>query len=315
MTSTGGLDLREYITTGLRLTAKTVRDYVLIDPLPWPNSISAREEQQADQFAALPLSHPMKHTLLLPLQYLSSSADHLTAAAAIIDAPDTIMALFTVLRTQVAGASYAAFVGDPTIGFKERVRRMLNVELESRTEQMRLIGRTSPERIDHYDRLDQERKNIKSAAAKLGWKVVGEDTPKDKAWPKDWFVTPQDKEMNVVKALLQEQDVPNGANVTMYRYLSGVTHVQPHGLRSLIIREHSVTNGDGSALAAIGVTAQALLTLGLASVGALSVAMDRCAALYGWPVEPWQRDVVPFLSDVRTKLGVGPEPSGVVLLG
>ncbi len=49
-----------------------------------------------------------------------------------------------------------------------------------------------------------------------------------------------------------------------------------------------------------------LVTLAMTSVGVLTIAMDKCIGLYGWPAHRWQRDVTPIFNDLRSALGLPP---------
>lgn len=286
--------------------AAAVRYYIRLPPEPWPDSISAREQAREDEFVALPMRHPMVHTQVAPLQYLGSAQDHLTAMAAAVRTPLTVMASLTLLRTLLVGAANAAYLADPKIDAHERVRRALNFYLESLTEQMRLFGRDDPLSVAEYDRLEQRRKEIKAGAKQLGWTVRGNDTPKATALPKPWHIEPKPAEMTLLNDLLVDVMADGKVGHTLYRWLSATSHVQPHALLGLINKEHSVSQGDGSTMAAIGMDGNLLLTLSLIATGSLTLAMDRCIGLYGWSSERWRRDVVPLVNDLRTALGVPP---------
>jgi hypothetical protein len=299
----------------LDLVAAAVHDYKTTEAAPWPDSISARELAEERDFLALPRKHPMMDTQLAPRQYLGSAADHLTAFAAVIRAPHTVMALLTLLRTQIVGAAYAAYVAEPDIGARERVRRWLNVHLDSLTEQMRLVGRDDAESAEHYDELEQRRRDVKSGAHQLGWTIAGNDTPKSKAWPVDWCIKPRPTEMDLVNDLLSGVDAPGKTGKTLYRFLSATTHAQPHALLALIDSETARSHGDGSATVSTRLDGHSLLVWAMVATGSLTVAIDKCCRLYGWPPERWIRDVVSFFNDIRSQLGVPQLTRGVRLLG
>jgi hypothetical protein len=292
--------------------ASVVRDYIELEEKPWPESISSRERACEADYAALPLDHPIVHTLLMPRQYLGSSEDHLVAIAAAIRTPRTVMATLTLLRTQVVGAAYAVYLADPRIDQRERVRRAMNVYLDSTTEQMRLIG---PRDANEYDQLAERRRQVTVAARALGW-TVNRPASSRSGWPKDWWIgTTPPTEMAMVEAMLGDVVSQDRLGHTLYRYLCSVSHVQPHGLLSFIDRERSVSRGDGSAVATVGMDGRLLMTLALVATGSLTIAMDKCVALYGWPPAMWRGKVLPILNDLRTGLGVPPVTRGVPLLG
>lgn len=317
MTSDEYAPPREFVELARRLdlVAAAVHDYKITAAAPWPDSVSAREFAEERDFRALPRKHPMVDTHLAPRQYLGSAADHLTAFAAVIRAPHTVMALLTLLRTQIVGTAYAAYVAEPEIGARERVRRWLNIHLDSLTEQMRLIGRGDAESAQHYDELEQRRRDIKSGAHRLGWTVAGNDTPKSKGWPADWCIKPCPTEMELVENLLSGVEAPGKAGKTLYRFLSATTHAQPHALLAVIDPGTARSHGDGSAIVSTRLDGHSLLVWAMVATGGLTVAMDKCCRLYGWPPDTWIRDVVPFFTDLRTQLGIPQPPHGVTLLG
>jgi len=157
--------------------AATVRGYLRTDPAPWPISISAREQAQEQDFKALPFAHPMKHVQLAPLQYLGTAQDHLTAIAAVTRTPLTVMAHLTLMRTQIVATANAAYLANPQIDMRERVRRVLNDYLDSTTEQMRLIGCRAAEDKAEFNRLEQRRRDVVRGAKQLGWRATSPEAP------------------------------------------------------------------------------------------------------------------------------------------
>lgn len=56
----------------------------------------------------------------------------------------------------MVAAGIACYVADPPIDTKERVRRAVNIELESATEMMRLLQVRYPEQLERYDQRRRE---------------------------------------------------------------------------------------------------------------------------------------------------------------
>jgi len=287
--------------------AAVVGAYLELDPSPWPDSISSRERAREQEFDALPFEHPMVHVQLAPLQYLAVSQDHLTAIAAVVRTPLTVMAQLTLLRTQLIAAAWASYMADPSIDARERVRRSMNAYLESTTEQMRLAGREGDENAGEFDRLDRHRRDVIRGAKQLGWHTSTPESPKLKPWPKDWWIGDKPpKEMTLLGSMLGDARLNDRVGHTLYRYLSATSHAQPHALAWFVNREQTVSRGDGSAIAGIGMDSRMLVTLAMTSVGALTIAMDTCVGLYGWPAHRWQRDVIPVFNGFRSTLGLPP---------
>lgn len=285
--------------------AAAVRHYLTLDPKPWPDSICSRERAREDEFADLPFDHPVVYTELAPLQYLGSAQDHLIALAATIRTPRTVMASFVLLRTLIVGAAYAAYIADPKIDLRERVRRAMNAYLDSTTEQMRLMSdETDPAELAEFTRLQERRRDLAAGARTLGWSVNRPEASKAAGgWPKDWWIGDKPlTEMRLLGNILDGFEASDGPSRALYRWLSASSHVQPHALLAFVNRAHTTSRGDGSALAAIGMDGQLLVLLGLTATGALTIAMDRCVGLYGWPQERWQTEVIPIFRGLRSAL-------------
>lgn len=287
--------------------AATVGAYSELDPSPWPDSISSRERAREQEFEPLPFEHPMAHVQLAPLQYLAVSQDHLTAIAAVVRTTGTVMAPLTLQRTQLIAAGWASYIADPSIEARERVRRTMNAYLESTTEQMRMVGCDDEESAKGFDQLDRCRREVIRGAKQLGWRANMPETPKLKARPKDWWIGDKPPtEMALLDSMLGDTTLNDRVGHTLYRYLSATSHAQPHALAWFVDREQIVSRGDGSAIAPIRMDERMLVTLAMTSVGVLTIAMDKCIGLYGWPAHRWQRDVTPIFNDLRSALGLPP---------
>jgi len=60
---------------------------------------------------------------------------------------------------------------------------------------------------------------------------------------------------------------------------------------------------------------RSLITMAFAAVTALTMVIDRGITYYGWSPAVWRAEVVPFVTELRTELGVPATPSGIQLLG
>lgn len=286
-------------------SAEAVREYTRLDALPWPDSVASREKLRNSEFADIPFKHPAAHAVLSPLHFLGSAQDHLIAFAAILRTPRTVMALLTVMRTQLVGSAMAAYLGDPTIGLEERMRRVINVELDSQTEQMRLLIGVPGAAAD-FAALAERRKRLAAAAKKRpGWHVNQPESPKAKPWPKDWWIAPEPlPEGRLIDQLIGGLQSNDRSGVMLYRFLCATSHVQPHGLHGFIDKARAISRDDGSSLVTVGLDGRTVATLALLAIGGLTVALDKCARLYGWPVEPWAQRIKPLFDDLRRSLGI-----------
>lgn len=302
----------EWLTLANKLedVAACVRDYVLLPSAPWPDSPRAREVAQENDFAALPFAHPMAEVQTAALHALSSSADHLTAFAAITRTPQTVFALLTVLRTQLVGASLASYLSDPAVDVRERVRRVMNSELQARTEQMRLlVGGGSVLRHSEFERLNSSRHQITDAARVLGYLVGSPPRVNTRGWPNDCWIggkgdePPGDAEL--VSLVMDGAQASPGQSLgrTTYRYLCATAHVQRHGLLGFIsTNQSSATEEDGVVSTAITLDGSRLILFAAMAVGALTMAMRHCCAHYGWSPRRWARISLPLLEELQPQL-------------
>lgn len=286
------------MAAALNGVAGTLRTYLQTPPAAWPDSIVARERAREDEFARLPRTHPVMDATIQPLMYLGSSQDHLTALAATMCTEGTVMAYMTLLRTQLVGAGCARYLADPKIELRERMRRWINVHLDSLTEQMHLVGADD---VPAFEALSDERKAIVDGARALGWSPIVAPSPMNR-WPKDWYVGDKPLgEGELIDRVLPQSDKTRIGH-RLYRLLSATSHVQPHGMLSFINQELVKSHGDGSATARVGMDGRTLSALALCAVGSLTVAMQSCFVLYGWDSELWDRNVIPLLRDLRSAL-------------
>jgi hypothetical protein len=200
---------------------------------------------------------------------------------------------------------------DPKTDLRERMRRAMNAYLDSTTEQMRLMsGETDPEGRAEFIRLQQRRHDVAAAARTLDWSVIRpESTKAASSWPKDWWIGDKPPtEMALLGKILADAGTSDRPSRTLYRWLSASSHVQPHALVAFVQREHTLSRDDESAIAAMGMDGQLLTIFALTATGSLSVALDRCVSLYGWPKQRWQSDVVPIFNGFRAALGMSTRP-------
>lgn len=299
-------DIYLRIADQLSLVASTLATYMRTDPKPWPECVAARERVREQEFAELPYEHPVAHAHVAPIQYLTSSQDHLQALAAALRTPDVVLALLTLLRTQLVAAAFAIHLTDPLIGLRERIRRSLNADLQSLTEKMFLAGRGDAEAVAWYDDLERRRVEIKAAAHKLGWVVKGEQTPKRTARPKVWGIEPIATEMGLIDAIFADNDDKIG--LTLYRLLSASSHAQPHGLAFLIDRDNVTSLGDGTAFGRAALSHEMATMFALSATTAVTLAVSNGVQFYGWPAEQWKTTVVPIVDELREILGVPRSP-------
>lgn len=272
-------DIYLRIADQLSLVASTLATYMQTDPKPWPECVAARERVREQEFAELPYEHPVAHAHVAPIQYLTSSQDHLLALAAALRTPDVVLAPLTLLRTQLVAAAFAIHLTDPAIDLRERIRRSLNADLQSLTEKMFLAGRGDAEAVAWYDDLERRRA---------------------------WGIEPIATEDRVDQAHLAENDDKLG--LTLYRLLSASSHAQPHGLAFLIDRDNVTSLGDGTALGRAALSLEMTTMFALSAATAVTLAVSNGVQFYGWPPDQWRATVVPIVDELRGILGIPRSP-------
>lgn len=236
----------------------------------------------------------MTTALAHPMMALGQAVDHLTALAAVVRTERTALAMHTVIRPILVAAGIACYVADPTIDTQERVRRAVNIELQSATEMMRLLQVRYPEQLERYDR---RRREIVKGARQI-WKRV--NVPEAKKGRKgrvqvlDWYVgdRPPPGDMGFVRIAHTYVAAEKIADV-VYRLMSAAAHAQPHALLTFLRRDQAEYHELGYAAAPLGTSTRALMIWLLAPTTALWGAVVNCTELYGWDPERWRTVAIP----------------------
>jgi hypothetical protein len=267
--------------------AAVIQRYLERDPLWKQDSTAGLEKGREQEFAGLPFKEPVSTALVHPTMALGQAVDHLTALAAVVRTERTALAMHTLIRPILVASGTASYVlGAPDLG--ERMRRVMNIELDSATEMMHLLQDRYPKQFARYD---QRRRDIATAARRL-WKHIA--TPEGKGGQvRDWYVGNKPPgDMAFVREALAHVQAEEIAD-TLYRLMSASTHAQPHALLTFIGGQEAAHHPLGYAAAPIRISEKDLLTWLLAPTTALWGAIEKCIRLYGWDPEPWQTTAIP----------------------
>jgi hypothetical protein len=246
------------------------------------------------EFLVFPRTHPMVDASLTPGMYMSSSLDHLRAMAAVIEAPGVVMALLTVLRTQLIGSAWAHYTAEPGITSEERLRRWVNIHLDSLTEQMRFHGADAPE----FSRINAERKEFEKGARKLHW-TTSASSPESR-WPKDWCVTPMPPKESSIIARVVPRSQQDRLGKMLYSYLCATVHVKPHGYVGFLQSDSAVDLGDGRlGNVGLGMPLGRIAMLTATGMLAITAAMQNLCPYYGLPLDEWQTRTQPLFTEFR----------------
>lgn len=274
--------------------ADVLRRYLEQDPIWTDTSKAASDKAQEAQFSSLPFEHPMSTALAHPVMALGQAVDHLTALAAVVRTERTALAMHTVSRPILVAAGIACYIADPAIDTQERVRRAVNIELESATEMMRLLQVRYPEQLERYDR---RRREIVKGARQI-WKRVNAPEAKKARTGRvqvlDWYVgdRPPPGDMGFVRIAHTYVAAEEIADV-VYRLMSASTHAQPHALLTFLRQDQAEYHELGYAAAPLGTSTRALMIWLLAPTTALWGAVANCTELYGWDSQPWRTVAIP----------------------
>jgi hypothetical protein len=220
-----------------------------------PTSQAQSELLSEGLYSALPMQHPLVTVLLQPLQALGQGADHFRATAAIIRTPYTLLSLLTVMRTAIVASGIAYYLADPRVDVRERVRRSLNVDLESSSELMNFFQPGN----EGFDRHRQRREDIAKGARALKFKV-SDNLPRKgaKHWPK-WYHPPKPPgDMEFAGMSFVASGLPETGDA-LFRLLSAAVHAQPHALTSLLRLDHAVRTMPGQLTVPLAVDGQRLI--------------------------------------------------------
>lgn len=273
--------------------ADVLRRYLELNPIWTDTSLAASDKTREDQFSSLPFQHPMSTALAHPVMALGQAVDHLAALAAIVRTERTALAMHTVIRPILVAAGIACYVADPAIDTKERMRRAVNIELQSDTEMMHLCEGRYPKQLEQYDR---RRREIVKGARQI-WRVNAPESKKPKKGRVrvlDWYVgdRPSPGDMGFVRKAHSYVAAEEIADV-VYRLMSASTHAQPHALLTFLQRDQAEYHELGYAAAALGTSTRALMIWLLAPTTALWGAVVNCTELYAWDPQPWRSVAIP----------------------
>jgi hypothetical protein len=189
-----------------------------------------------------------------------------------------------LVRTSLESAARSAFLLDPVIDQRERVRRWINERLDSLMEGTRLV-----QDIDGDDAAAEAAKQLEQMR----------DLQPDK---RGWIPTPylglKRPSTQAVIELLESQS--DGTGKTMHRWMSGMIHGADHGLMSLaLVDEAKDGTGPGMAAVPVGVSALKLATWLAPAITAAETTAQRLVAAQGRDRSEWDAVAQPVLRQFR----------------
>lgn len=254
-----------------RSLMKYVDAFTLDDPSePWKSHSSAAIEVGSDEFADVWGSAPVRDAWQLGIYWrIQSGLQHLRGLAHLLVTDDTDAPRFTVARGAVEAFALAFYLAEPRIGTRERVRRYMNVKLESaNAARMHMqtqvaMGSRSAEDIVG---IEDEVSDIHRSAERHGMPPRRGRGNYAATYLGD---TPLPTIMERCDACLAFGDgVPSGLGRIGYRTLSAVAHASEHGLDPLVgiygPDDGRADTGDSAAV--VGYKVQSALWAGMGTV-------------------------------------------------
>ncbi|MFJ4633554.1 hypothetical protein [Streptomyces sp. NPDC088847] len=238
----------------------------------------ASGECQRDTLAGSWGSHPVRDANITPLSSVFVMFDHLDSLGTLFRSPGGITASHTIARATLDIAIGPWFLLEPEIGERERVRRYMNLRLQSLKEQTHLeSGADSTEIRDHAkDRI----RLILEAARAHRFEVRRE---RDKYSPP--FLGDQMPRTTSLASQIIAPEVPV-LGPLFWRLGSAVTHGQQHGITMFFERtDQLVDSAHGDAAVRMQASSQdTALRCGGAPLAAIAV-LQRLFAQYGWDTD------------------------------
>jgi hypothetical protein len=145
------------LARGLAGFSAALRSMLNDHRLPAPGS-PADTEAAGEPFAGEWGAAPSRDVFATVLLNTWSAVDHLAATACVLQARTAIAAPYTLVRAATEASTVAAYVTEPRIGPRERLRRNMNRHLEGLGEDINLLtpfGTAAARVTQHQDRIAQ----------------------------------------------------------------------------------------------------------------------------------------------------------------
>lgn len=259
----------------------------------------ADEECKRDTFAGAWGAQPVRDANIAPLAAVSAALDHLDSLGVLFKSPAGITASHTIARAALDIAIGPWFLLEPGIGERERVRRYMNLRLQSLKEQMQLETGASSTAIRQH--AEGRISLIIDAARVHGFEVRRE---------RDRYKPPHlGAQMPSTTSLASEIVAPNVPvlGALFWRLGSAVAHGQQHGLTMFFERiDQPVQPTHGDVAAQMQASPKdTALRCGGAPLAAISM-LQRLYTQYGWPTDRLKTAVSDIISTWQAIADVRP---------
>lgn len=305
--SSGHLVPAEFQTLAKELAtiAWLLNDYLRETDVDVRDSQVASEYAQETDYCDANFADPVLHVLMQAQHGLIVAADHLLGLAACIVAEDVVLASFSLLRPIVTAAGTTYHLLDPEISLRERLRRGVNLELDSVREQLNSIDRQSS--AEMWQRTADARDRYLTWGGDHGF---GQDAKKERYGEKRSWLTeetslrPPPSDMKLADDVLSAMG-DGGLGRTAYRFASSFVHAQGHAL-TLFRPAPDQFDPQTPDEVPLGLSFSDLVTWLTVAVVAVHLASARSGRYFGWDLRLWTETTPPILA--RWTAAMAPDP-------
>jgi hypothetical protein len=280
----------------VRAIARLLNEYLRETDVDPPGSPAEAESALTAEFTDDQFYNPVQHVALRGHHALIAAVDHMLGVAACIEAEDVVFATVSLVRPIVTAAGMSYHIFEPGIDVRERLRRGLNVELESVREQLNSFDRKSAPDAWEEIAITRHRYIVWGRAHGYERQRRKERFGEARYWLVDGDrANPAPSDMKLAKDVLAE--VGDGElGHTVYRFASAFIHSQSHAF-SFFLRAAMQYDPQVPDVVPLGISLQDLTTWLMVAVFAVRTAVARCGAYFAWDLAKWETVVGPILAD------------------
>lgn len=234
-------------------------------------------------------------------------SDHLLGAAACLRAPHVLYSVFTLSRAALESAAGAWYLLDPACDERERVRRWLNEQLHSLTEEHSLAaGLGDPPAVAvAQERMDRARA-ILTAATRHGFTAHNATLRPGKSGRilTPYLGSPRPSAMAMIDLLPSSRTTA----YTAYRWMSAKVHPNHAGLASLLVVDQAQDHRlPGMSTVPIGIDLYRLVVLTAPALAGADTIAQQLIQAKGLNPGPWNQIAQPVLRQWRDWLRAAEE--------
>lgn len=219
--------------------------------------------------------------------YFMLATDHLRAVAALTLTDRIVMAQFTAARGALEALAHLYWLYDPAVTFEERIRRHLNLRLESAAEMMNLLSDRDHEAVPSVP-AETTIDEIRSSAFLLPQFTYHAPSSRNGFTGPGRLGERLPRIMTLIDEMVQMEEggVPFGRLI--YRYYSSIAHAGDHTIGNWVMASNP-TAVEGVVHARFGITLQRAALWLLPLLIATNSAVERVGLYRGWNLSIWSR--------------------------